>query len=52
MALLLGDRERGMRLLRDAFDQGLSFRMFVHPDPDMESVHNLPAYRQLVEVKG
>ncbi|HEY8166567.1 MAG TPA: hypothetical protein VIF83_13520, partial [Gemmatimonadaceae bacterium] len=52
MAVLLGDRERGMSLLREAFDQGLSYRAYVHLDPDMEPLRNHPAYRQLVEIKG
>jgi len=52
IAALLGETERAMRLLDQAFDEGLKHRMWVHVDPDLESLKNLPAYRQLLAPTG
>jgi hypothetical protein len=52
IALLLGDTARAMTLLRQAFDEGLMFRMYIHVDPDLEPLRGLPAYRQLVALTG
>ena len=52
IAAILGDRERAMDLLQQAFNEGLNHRMFIHVDPDMEPLHDLPAYRQLFALKG
>jgi Flp pilus assembly protein TadD len=52
LAALRGDREGAVSLLRQAFDQGLNGRMFVHIDPDFESLRDYPPYRELVRPKG
>jgi tetratricopeptide (TPR) repeat protein len=48
MAALRGDRQRAVDLLREAFEQRLAGRMFLHLDPDFESLRDLPAYRELL----
>jgi tetratricopeptide (TPR) repeat protein len=52
IAALLGEKDRAISLLRQAFGEGMGHRMFVHVDPDLESLHNLPAYKQLLAVTG
>jgi tetratricopeptide (TPR) repeat protein len=52
IAALLGDRDRAILLLRKAFDEGLSNRMYIRLDPDLATLRNLPAYRQLFELRG
>jgi hypothetical protein len=52
MAVLQGDREAAVKLLRQAFDQGLDGRMFVHIDPDFDSLRDYPPYRELIRPKG
>jgi tRNA A-37 threonylcarbamoyl transferase component Bud32/tetratricopeptide (TPR) repeat protein len=48
MAALRGDRQRAVDLLREAFEQRLAGRMFLHLDPDFESLRDFPAYRELL----
>jgi serine/threonine-protein kinase len=52
IAALLGDRPRAVTLLQQAFDEGLGYRMFIHLDPDMESLRDLPGYRRLFALTG
>ena len=52
LAARLGDRERAVSLLREAFGEGLNGRMFLHIDPDLDSLHGYPPYEELVRVKG
>jgi hypothetical protein len=46
--VLRNDRERAVALLRQAFDQGLRGRMFLHLDPDFEPLRDYPPYRELI----
>jgi tetratricopeptide (TPR) repeat protein len=48
MAALRGDRQRAVDLLREAFEQRLGGRMFLHLDPDFESLRDFPPYRELL----
>jgi tetratricopeptide (TPR) repeat protein len=48
MAALRGDRQRAVDLLREAFEQRLAGRMFLHLDPDFASLRDFPAYRELL----
>jgi hypothetical protein len=52
IAALLGDSARAVTLLQQAFDEGLMFRMFIHLDPDLESLRDLPGYRRLFALAG
>jgi tetratricopeptide (TPR) repeat protein len=52
IAALLGDKEHAVALLRQAFDEGLGYRMFIHLDPDMESLRDQPGYRRLFSLTG
>jgi tetratricopeptide (TPR) repeat protein len=49
LAALRGDGERAVALLRQAFEQGLIYRMFLHLDPDFESLRDYPPYRTLIQ---
>jgi hypothetical protein len=51
MAALLGDREKAVALLRLAFERRLRGRMFIHADPDFESVRDYPPYQELMRVR-
>jgi tetratricopeptide (TPR) repeat protein len=48
MAALRGDRQRAVDLLRDAFEQRIGGRMFLHLDPDFKSLRDFPPYRELL----
>ena len=48
MAALRGQRQRAVDLLREAFEQRLAGRMFLHLDPDFESLRDFPPYRELL----
>jgi DNA-binding SARP family transcriptional activator/TolB-like protein len=52
IASLLGERERAMVLLRDAFARGLHFTVFLHTDMDLEPLHGYPPFEELVRPKG
>jgi tetratricopeptide (TPR) repeat protein len=52
ISALLGNKEEAVRLLRQAFDHGLNGKMFLHIDPDFESLRNYPPYRELIRPKG
>jgi tetratricopeptide (TPR) repeat protein len=49
MAALRGDRQQAVDLLRQAFEERLGGRMFLHLDPDFESLRDYPPYRELVQ---
>jgi hypothetical protein len=52
IAALLGERERAVTLLRRALDQGQRGNLFLHLDPDFESLLDYPPYRELIRPKG
>jgi tetratricopeptide (TPR) repeat protein len=52
IASLLGERERAMVLLRNAYGQGRAFTIGLHRDIDLEPLRDHPQYRQLIEPKG
>ena len=41
-----------MTLMRKAFDQDLIGRMYLHIDPDFESLRDFPPYQELLRPKG
>jgi len=49
IALLLGDRDRAVELLREARSQGMDLAMFVHLDPDLQSLREYPPYTALFQ---
>jgi len=51
MAALGGDRERAVALVRRALELGLRYRMYLHLDPDFESLREYPPYQELVRRK-
>ena len=52
IASLLGERERAIVLLRDAFARGLPFSVFLHRDMDLEPLRGYPPFEELVKPKG
>ncbi len=53
IAALLGDRDRAMSLLRDAFAKGFAYSAFnPHADMDLESLRDYEPYQELVRPKG
>jgi TolB-like protein len=52
IAALLGDADRALTLLQQSFDEGLVNRMYIHTDPDLESLQDRPAYRRLLALTG
>jgi tetratricopeptide (TPR) repeat protein len=51
IAALLGQRERAVSLLRRAFDEGHG-KIFVHFDPDLESLRGYAPYDELLRPTG
>jgi tetratricopeptide (TPR) repeat protein len=51
MAALRGEREGAVDLVRRAFELGLRGRMFLHLDPDFESLRDYAPYRELIRPK-
>jgi predicted Zn-dependent protease len=51
IAALLGQRERAVTLLRQAFDKGQG-RVFVHFDPDFESLRGFAPFDDLLRPTG
>ncbi len=52
IASALGDRERAVVLLREAYAEGYAFTVFLHRDMDLEPLSDYPPYQQFVETKG
>ncbi len=51
MAAILGNREQAVDLLRLAFERGLNARMYIHIDPDLESLRDYPPYLELMRLR-
>jgi serine/threonine protein kinase/tetratricopeptide (TPR) repeat protein len=52
IAAQLGERERAMELLRDAFSQGFKFSVGLHSGMDLEPLWDFPPFQELIEPKG
>jgi len=52
IAAQLGEKEKAMELLREAFVQGLAFSLDLHRDPGLEPLWNYPPFRELLRPKG
>jgi serine/threonine protein kinase/tetratricopeptide (TPR) repeat protein len=51
IAALLGERDRSVAFLREAFGQGARYGIVWHRDPDLESLHDYAPYKELMKVK-
>jgi tetratricopeptide (TPR) repeat protein/TolB-like protein len=51
LAALRGDRDEAVSLVRQALHRGLRGVMFLHLDPDFESLRDYPPYRELIRPK-
>ncbi|MEK6253571.1 MAG: hypothetical protein N2B05_02635, partial [Gemmatimonadales bacterium] len=52
IAAQLGDHERGISLLLEAYSQGRAMDVGLHSDMDLEPLHEDPRYQELVRPKG
>ena len=52
VASLLGERELAVRLLQQAFAEGLGDPMALHGDTDLEPLHGYPPFEELRRPKG
>jgi DNA-binding SARP family transcriptional activator/TolB-like protein len=52
VAAQLGEHEQALHLLRDAFNEGQPYGVWVHTDPDLAPLRHLSSFRQLVRPKG
>jgi Flp pilus assembly protein TadD len=52
IASLLGEREKAVALLREAFAQGYKFSISVHHDPDFEPLRGYLPFEELTKPKG
>jgi serine/threonine protein kinase/tetratricopeptide (TPR) repeat protein len=51
IAALLGEQDRAVRLLREAFAQGADYGISWHRDPDLESLRDYAPFKELMRVK-
>ena len=52
IASLLGEQDRAMVLLRDAYAQGREFTLGLHLDMDLEPLHGYPPFEDFLRPKG
>jgi tetratricopeptide (TPR) repeat protein len=52
IAALLGDRQQAVELLRSAINEGVYFGIWLHRDPDFESLRDYPPFQELLRPKG
>jgi DNA-binding SARP family transcriptional activator/tRNA A-37 threonylcarbamoyl transferase component Bud32/TolB-like protein len=48
----LGEIERAMMLLRDAYSEGRRFDLWLHRDMDLEPLHDYPPFQEFLKPKG
>jgi tetratricopeptide (TPR) repeat protein len=52
IASLLGERERAMVLLREAYARGRVFSILLHTDMDLEPLRDYPPFQEFLKPKG
>jgi tetratricopeptide (TPR) repeat protein/predicted Ser/Thr protein kinase len=52
IAALLGEKERAVALLKEAFSQGRSYRVGIHRDINLEPLWDYPPFKELLRPKG
>ena len=52
IALLLGDHQNAVELLRESFAQGKEYGVFLHRDMDLEPFRNYKPFQELLRPKG
>jgi len=52
IAAVSGNHEEAIALLRQAFAEGLPYRLWIHTDMDLEPLRDSKLYRELVRPKG
>jgi hypothetical protein len=52
IAALLGEKERAVALLKEAFSQGRRYGVSLHRDIDLEPLWDYPPFKDLLRPKG
>jgi len=52
IAALLGEKERAVAFLREAFSQGLDYGVYLHRDIDLEPLWDYQPFKELLRPKG
>jgi hypothetical protein len=52
IASLLGEKERAVALLKEAFSQGLEYSVNIHRDIALEPLWDYPPFKELLRPKG
>ena len=52
IAAALGDRERAVNLLQDAFSRGTGYGIWLHREPAFDGLRDYPAFLELLRPKG
>jgi tetratricopeptide (TPR) repeat protein len=52
IAANLGEKDRAVDLLSEAFSQGMPYRIIWHSDPGLEPLWNYPPFQELIKPKG
>ncbi len=49
---LLGEKQRAVNLLKEAYGKGVEFGLWLHRDVDLESLRGFPAFEEFIRPKG
>ena len=52
IASLLGEKERAVALLKEAFSQGLDYGVYIHRDINLEPLWDYQPFKELLRPKG
>ena len=52
IATLLGEKDRAVALLKEAFGQGRSYGVDLHRDIDLEPLWDYPPFKEILRPKG
>jgi hypothetical protein len=52
IAALLGEKERAVALLKEAFSQGLDYGVYLRQEIDLEPLWDYPPFKDLLRPKG
>jgi tetratricopeptide (TPR) repeat protein len=51
IASLLGEKQKAVKLLKEAFNQGRGYGVYLHNDMDLEPLRDYPPFQELIKPK-
>jgi hypothetical protein len=52
IAAHLGDKQKAVKLLKEAFNQGQNYGVYLHNDMELEPLRDYPPFQELIKPKG